>query len=81
MEIEKYDFLKYMTEDERSYILKISSFWKFVVGCVSIFLLVIGSLMKLVIYSFFSKKERHLDRPINSLILLDQVNIIKTQYF
>jgi hypothetical protein len=37
--------------------------------------------MKLVIYSFFSKKERHLDRPINSLILLDQVNIIKTQYF
>ena len=80
MEIEKYDFLKYMTEDERSYILKISSFWKFVVGCVSIFLLVIGSLMKLVIYSFFSKKERHLDRPINSLILLDQVNIIKMKY-
>jgi hypothetical protein len=36
--------------------------------------------MKLVIYSFFSKKERHLDRPINSLILLDQVNIIKMKY-
>jgi hypothetical protein len=73
MQDELFSFLTSMTEDERSYFLKIFPYWKKVVGCVVIFVFVFGSLMRCVVYSYFRKNHRVSSRPINLLILLDQI--------
>ncbi len=73
MHEELYSFITFMKEDERSYFLKISPFWKMCVGCFTIFVFVSGSFMKFVVYSYFRKNQRISSRPINILILLDQI--------
>jgi len=55
------------------YCTNFSRFRKNVSGCFTILVFVMGTLMKMVVYRYFKKMQKILDRPINVLILLDQV--------
>ena len=70
---ELFFFLKFMKDDERSSFLTISRFWKIFIGSFTILVFVFGTLMKCIVYSYFGKKQRLLERPINILILLEQM--------
>jgi len=68
---ELYDFMTYMTQDERSMSMQFTSHAK--VGIVATFVATIvwGSLMKFFLY-FNLLQEKLSERPINALILVDQ---------
>jgi hypothetical protein len=59
--------------DERSYILQMSNVGKKSLGSLLLLAFIWGNLMKLVIYRYFFRKEKIMGKPINVLIILDQV--------
>ena len=69
---ELFDFLPLMTEDERSLIFSLTSTERIVMTMSFILAVVWGSIMKFFLY-YNITKEKISERPINILILLDQV--------
>ena len=72
MASELHNFLPKMVEDERTLLFQIPIGQKALMTCVISISIVWGSLMKALIYSSISK-DRWNDRPINVLIIIDQV--------
>ena len=69
---ELFEFLPSMREDERTNNLKLSTFWRFVLGIFTSASLIWGTAMKQLIYKNF-QKIKIIEKPINFLILLDQI--------
>ena len=69
--MEELSFINFV--DERSYILQMSSLGKKSLGSLLLLAFIWGNLMKLVIYCYFFGKEKIFEKPINVLIILDQV--------
>ena len=72
---ELYDFLKSMTEDDRTFLLQIPVYQKALLGMVIIFSIVLGSFMKIFIYVNMAD-ENWSERPINVLIVIDMVSTV-----
>ena len=69
---ELHEFVSHMTEDERTLLLQVPTYQKVIIMTVSIATLVWGTFMKCFIYYNVSK-EKMSERPINILIIIDQV--------
>ena len=69
---EIFGFLPFMVEDERSYSLKLAHTENYIISTIFICTAVWGTLMKIFIYYNLSV-EGLSRRPINILILIDQV--------
>jgi hypothetical protein len=73
LEMEQFEFLNNMVEDERAYIFRIPTFWKRMIGLVLAASIIWGSIMKGLIYSHFQRMERFIEKPINVLIVMDML--------
>ena len=73
LEMEQFEFLNNMVEDERAYIFRIPTFWKRMIGLVLAASIIWGSMMKGLIYSHFKRMERFIEKPINVLIVMDML--------
>ena len=69
---ELYEFLSNMIEDERSMTIKMSFAERVVIATAMVFTIFWGTFMKLFIY-YNLGQEKLSTRPINILILLDQI--------
>lgn len=69
-EKEHFDFVKFMTNDERGGFLILPLTAKIVLASFQVIIWTIGAIMKLVIFKSFKKIS---ERPINILIILSQV--------
>ena len=70
---EIYDFLPHMTEDERSVIYHLSMTTRVLLVVAPVAMAsVLGTFLKFFIY-YHLLQERLMEKPINALILLDQV--------
>ena len=72
---ELFDFMKNMTEDDRTLLVQMPIYQKITVSSIIFISMVWGSLMKVLIYYAISK-EKVAERPINVLIVVDMVRRI-----
>lgn len=69
---ELFDFIPRMTDNEKSFIFNLSLVEKIIFSSLFIWSIVWGTLMKLFLY-YNLKQEKMSERPINVLILVDQL--------